>query len=329
MANPEKTIATIEKINAKHPQMLYCLSTNGLALPEYVDRLAELGVSHVTVTMNAVDPEIGAKIYSWVRIGKVVYRGVEAARKLLERQLESIRLLKAKGITVKVNSIIIPGVNDHHLIEVARAARELGADIQNLIPLCPTEDTPFAEMEEPSKELVRKLRAENGELIDQMTHCRRCRADAVGMLCSDRSSELIPTLNRLCGSTANEKPFVAVATREGMLVNMHLGEAPSFQIWAPQGSGSRMIEERDAPDVGCGPDRWHKLAEVLKDCSLVLVQAAGKQPKQVLGEHGISVFECSGMINSIVETHFKGGDITPYKTRNHKAGCSGMGLGCG
>jgi nitrogen fixation protein NifB len=184
-------------------------------------------------------------------------------------------------------------------------------------------------MEEPSKELVRKLRAENGALIDQMTHCRRCRADAVGMLCSDRSSELIPTLNRLCGSTANEKPFVAVATREGMLVNMHLGEAPSFQIWAPQGSGSRMIEERDAPDVGCGPDRWHKLAEVLKDCSLVLVQAAGKQPKQVLGEHGISVFECSGMINSIVETHFKGGDITPYKTRNHKAGCSGMGLGCG
>lgn len=144
MAEAEKTIATIEKINAKYPDMLYCLSSNGLALPEHVDRLAELGVTHVTVTMNAVDPEIGAKIYSWVRVGKVVYRGVEGAKILLARQLESIRLLKAKGITVKVNSIIIPGVNDHHLIEVAKVAAELGADIQNLIPLHPTADTPFA-----------------------------------------------------------------------------------------------------------------------------------------------------------------------------------------
>ena len=28
---------------------------------------AELGVSHVTITINAIDPEIGAKVYAWVR----------------------------------------------------------------------------------------------------------------------------------------------------------------------------------------------------------------------------------------------------------------------
>ncbi|MDY0228157.1 MAG: radical SAM protein, partial [Desulfomicrobium apsheronum] len=71
MAEAKRTIETIERINRKYPDMLYCLSSNGLALPEHVDRLAELGVTHVTVTMNAVDPEIGAKIYSWVRVGKV------------------------------------------------------------------------------------------------------------------------------------------------------------------------------------------------------------------------------------------------------------------
>lgn len=330
MAEAAKTIETIERINAKYPDMLYCLSSNGLALPEHVDRLAELGVTHVTVTMNAVDPEIGARIYSWVRVGKVVYRGLEGAKILLERQLESIKLLKAKGITVKVNSIVIPGVNDKHLIEVAKVAKELGADIQNLIPLHPTADTPFADVEEPSKELIHELRATNGELVLQMTHCQRCRADAVGLLCSDRSNELIPTLNKLArGDNGNAKPYVAVASREGLLVNMHLGEAPSFQIWAPQGKGARMIEEREAPEVGCGPDRWHKLAEVLHDCSLVLVEAAGKQPKQVLGEHGISVLNCNGLIDDIVTTYFQGGDIMRFKTRTHKAGCAGMGGGCG
>ena len=329
MAEAKRTIETIERINAKYPDMLYCLSSNGLALPEHVDRLVELGVTHVTVTMNAVDPEIGAKIYSWVRVGKVVYRGVEGAKILLERQLESIKRLKAKGVTVKVNSIIIPGVNDHHLADVARVAAELGADIQNLIPLHPTADTPFAGMDEPSKELIHDLRATNGAMIPQMTHCRRCRADAVGLLCSDRSSELIPTLNKLAGGDKAPKPYVAVATREGMLVNMHLGEAPGFQIWAPQGKGARMIEERQAPEVGCGPDRWRKLAEILHDCALVLVEAAGKQPKQVLAEHGITVFECNGMIGDIASAHFQGGDIMPFKARTHKAGCAGMGTGCG
>jgi nitrogen fixation protein NifB len=330
MAEAEKTIATIERINAKYPNMLYCLSSNGLALPEHVDRLVELGVTHVTVTMNAVDAEIGAKIYSWVRVGKVVYRGLDGARMLLERQLESIRLLKARGVTVKVNSIVIPGVNDDHLAEVGRVAAELGADIQNLIPLHPTADTPFADMDEPSKDLIHELRAQNGKTILQMTHCRRCRADAVGLLCSDRSSELIPTLNRLsCGSEKTARPYVAVASREGLLVNMHLGEAPGFHIWAPQGKGARMIEERAAPEVGCGPDRWHRLAEILHDCSLLLVEAAGKQPKQVLGEHGITVLECSGLIMDIVTDHFQGRDIVRYRTRAHKAGCAGMGSGCG
>jgi nitrogen fixation protein NifB len=330
MAEARRTLETIERINAKYPNMLYCLSSNGLALPDHVDRLAELGVTHVTVTMNAVDSEIGAKIYSWVRVGKVVYRGVEGARILLERQLESIRLLKAKGITVKVNSIIIPGVNDHHLIEVAKVAAELGADIQNLIPLHPIADTPFPGVDEPSKALIHELRAKGGELVPQMTHCKRCRADAVGLLCSDRSSELIPTLNKLaCGSKAGAKPYVAVATREGMLVNMHLGEAPSFQVWAPQGKGARMIEERQAPEVGCGPERWHTLAEILHDCSLVLAEAVGKQPLQVLGEHGITVLECTGLITDIVTEHYQGGDVMRYKTRSHRAGCAGMGGGCG
>ena len=72
-------------------------------------------MSHVTVTLNAVDPDVGAKIYSWVRDGKVVYRGREAAELLLSRQLEAIKGLKERDILVKINTIVIPGVNDHHI----------------------------------------------------------------------------------------------------------------------------------------------------------------------------------------------------------------------
>ena len=122
---------------------MLCLATNGLGIAPYLDELAELQVSHVTITVNTVDPEIGAKIYSWVRDGKVIYRGRKAAEVLLARQLEAIAGLKARGIVVKINTIIIPGINDHHVEAVARKMAELGVDLLNCMPVYPNADTPF------------------------------------------------------------------------------------------------------------------------------------------------------------------------------------------
>ena len=59
------------------------------------------GVNHLTVTVNAVDPEIGAQIYAWVRDGRTVLRGEDGARRLLMKQLAGIRAAVAGGMTVK------------------------------------------------------------------------------------------------------------------------------------------------------------------------------------------------------------------------------------
>ena len=120
-----------------YPEMLLCVATNGLALLPYVSELAQLEVSHVTITINAVDPQIGANIYAWIRDGRRVYRGHEAAELLLERQLESLAALKQHGVTVKINTIIIPGVNDHHVGVLSERLAALGADILNCVPLYP------------------------------------------------------------------------------------------------------------------------------------------------------------------------------------------------
>ncbi len=135
LANPAATYATLEGIRRAAPDLTLCLSTNGLALPDHVERLAALGVRHVTVTVNAVDPGVGERIYPWIVRGGRKVRGREAARILSERQLEGIAGLAAKGVLVKVNSVVIPGVNDRHLPEVARAVRGAGAFLVNLVPL--------------------------------------------------------------------------------------------------------------------------------------------------------------------------------------------------
>jgi nitrogen fixation protein NifB len=119
----------------------------------------------MTVTVNAVDPAIAGAVYKWVRDGKVVYRGLEAGRLILARQMESVRGLKARGITVKVNTIVLPGVNDHHVAEIARVMAAEGVDLHNLIPLHPNPGTAFGHTARAhGRREIRTLRKAAGDI---------------------------------------------------------------------------------------------------------------------------------------------------------------------
>lgn len=180
--DPGNTLATLELVRAQHPDLLLCLSSNGLGLFEHVPRLADLGVGFVTLTVNAVDPAVGGKLYSWISWQGRRLEGPEAADLLWERQKAALILLKAAGLTVKVNTVVVPGVNDLHVTAVARRVADLGADLMNLIPLIPLPATPLANTPPPSAALMESLRRQAGRHLPQMRHCRRCRADAVGLL---------------------------------------------------------------------------------------------------------------------------------------------------
>src|ERR1039458_9292918 len=135
LANPEKTFKTFELVAQSAPDIKLCLSTNGLMLPDYVDRIAALNIDHVTITINMVDPNVGAKIYPWVFYNHKRYTGVEASMILSERQLLGLERLTARGILCKVNSVMIPGINDRHLVAVNKAVKSLGAFLHNIMPL--------------------------------------------------------------------------------------------------------------------------------------------------------------------------------------------------
>ena len=335
-ANPKETLETMRRIKERFPDMLLCLATNGLGLAPYLDDVAEIGVTHVTITVNAVEPEVGQHIYSWVRDGKVVYRGIAGARLLLERQLEAIKGLKSRGVTVKINVIVIPGVNDHHVPAVARKMKELGADILNCMPMYPNEDTPFADIPEPTRSHMEAIRSEAETFLPQMRHCTRCRADAVGLLDNDRTEEFrgcLSACSALPAAISEEKPYVAVATLEGILVNQHLGEADRFEIWQKEGDGFRYVETRPAPAPGSGPKRWFQLVETLKDCRAVLISAIGETPRQLLTEYGILPVETDGFIEIGLKAVFRGEDLSRLKGRRQsiaKGGCcsGGGGGGC-
>lgn len=335
-ANPNETMQTLRLTRERFPDMLLCVASNGLEIGPHVFELADLGTSHVTITVNAVDPEIGAKIYRFVRPGRRVLRGLEGAKILLENQLDAIDQLKSLGVTVKVNSIVMPGVNDHHVSTIAETVSKLGVDYHNCMALYPLENTPFGELDAPSDEMMASIRSESGAFIDQMMHCQRCRADAAGMLGEDNGELIEAAMAEAAaspadGSRAADRPYFAVASFEGMLVNQHLGAAEQLFIYRRStGGGYEMIETRPTPVPGDGNDRWRELAGRLHDCRALICSAAGDKPKVALAKHGVRVLVAEGLAEEAIDAVYRGEKPRmPARVLTPSAGCDDDGVGCG
>jgi len=334
-ANPEETLETLRLVRQRHPDLMLCVATNGLALADYVNDLAVLEVSHVTVTVNAVDPAVGEKIYAWARKNRKVYRGGDAARIIMASQTEAIRLLKERGMTVKINSVIIPGVNDRHIPEVARRTADLNADIFNAIPMYRVAGTPFAGIEPLPADKISALREAAGSYLPQMTHCGRCRADAAGLIGAAQHEEIMDLLRKASRPRRSpERPYVAVASMEGIFVNQHLGEAAGLWIFAMDNGKAVLIDRRPTPPSGGGSERWETMALLLHDCNTVLVSGIGPSPLVVLEGSGLHVVVMEGLAKEGVEAALSGKDIPKILLR--PAGrcgigqqCSGSGMGCG
>ena len=334
-ATPDETLETLRLVREKYPEMLLCVASNGLNVAPYAEELGRLQVSHVTITVNTIDPAIGGKIYSWVRDHKTIYRGEAAARILWERQLEAIKAVKAAGVLLKVNTILVPGINEDHVAAVAEEMRSLGADVMNCIPLYPVKGTPFAEIGELPPAEVNTIRARIAEVLPQMEHCTRCRADAVGLLGADQSQELVSLMKDSANGLHDDRsgrPYVAVASMEGMLVNQHLGEAERLWVYEYDEIKPKLVAMRETPEEGSGNQRWRELAKTIEDCHTILVSGIGRAPRWVLENSGLRVIEASGLIAPAMEGLHRSGDVPAAMKKQFKScgssGCEGTGTGC-
>ncbi len=289
LANPGRTFDTFRQLSEKAPDIKLCVSTNGLSLPEHVDEIAKHNIDHVTITINCVDPEVGAKIYPWIYWQNKRIFGIEGAKILIEQQQKGLQMLTERGILVKVNSVLIPGINDQHLKEVSKIVKEKGAFLHNVMPLIAEAEhgTYYGIMgqPEPTQEMLQELQDACAGDMAMMRHCRQCRADAVGLLGEDRGDEftmdkidvmdidyeaamvrrkqvhdeIIDKLEAERG-VAKPKPtdipegsrpvLMAVAGKNG-LVAEHFGHAREFLIYEASPSGVRFISHRKT-ELYCG-----------------------------------------------------------------------------
>lgn len=309
LADWQATRQTIEQIKAINDGVIFCLSTNGLLLPDYAAEIVDLGIRHVTVTVNALDPAIGAQIYRHVLYGGKYVQGVAAAKLLLAKQLAGIEYLAGRGVLVKINMVMIKGINDGHIPDVVRKVKTLGAFITNIMPLIPAPGSAFEHFPQTSMKEINELRNRCEIDLRQMRHCRQCRADAVGLLGEDRSHEF-----RLCcrPQTAAAPPAVpekmytiAVTTRYGSLVDQHFGHAEEFSIYRGNGRDFTLLERRAVnkfcggmAECGTEEEKRDATLKAVGDCQAVLTMRIGQYAKEKLAEQGIRSIEYCDTVES-------------------------------
>ena len=303
LANWDVTRKSIELIQDKGEDVLFCLSTNGLMLPKYAHELVELGIRHVTVTVNSLDLTISAQLYKVVNYEGQSYTGTAGAEILLKNQLEGITYLVKHGVLVKINIVMVKGVNDQHIPAVVKKMKELGVFITNIMPLIPAPGSAFEQFPQTSMKEINAMRDLCQLDVQQMRHCKQCRADAIGLLGNDRSNEFRMTKPQIQAPVVAleedcKEYKIAVTSKHGKLVDQHFGHATELLIFQGKGKKFRLVETRKtvqycSGNVACDSAEGQKEAAIqaISDCDAVLTMRIGFNGQKRLAAQGIMSVE--------------------------------------
>ena len=161
----------------------------------------------------------------------------------------------------------------------------------------------------------------------QMSHCTRCRADAVGKLGEAMTQELLDCLQAARSPQAESRPVRGRRQRRG-----NAGEPASWR-------GRRTLDLRCKRPSSCNPARAARgkwLAAMARNGSAAerlsgrARQRRGETPSRLLTDLGVTVRLTEGLVADAVAEVYQGRPATPPR-RAFRCGdaCAGQGTGCG
>ncbi len=299
LATPDITLHVIAEIRKRYPDVQIGINTLGIGSDRLASDLAKAGANYVAMEVNGVRSEILEKLYAWIRPGQKTLKISETAKLLIKEQRNGVPALKFHNLTVGVHTTLYPGYNTDHVAKISSEMMELGADTISLIPYVQKSEAEV-DLEGPSHEMIANAVDKAGQYLKVTAPILLQPVDSD----SDSSVAKLPGLPK----PTKDRPNVAVASSNGIEIDLHLGQAIKFIIYGPRDDGlTSLLEVRNAPEPGKGSARWTELAKVLSDCFILLAASAGETPQRVLAEAGIKVFITEDQIEGTVDVLYGGG----------------------
>jgi cyclic pyranopterin phosphate synthase len=97
------------------PELDLALTTNGYYLKEYAKRLKDAGLKRVNISLDSLNKEKAKKI---------------AQKDVLDKVIEGIHEAINVGLKVKLNTVVMRGINDDEIVDLLDYAKDLGVIIR-------------------------------------------------------------------------------------------------------------------------------------------------------------------------------------------------------
>jgi len=298
LASPDITLEAIRTIRDRYPKIKIGLKTIGIGSDKLAGELSRAGADYIEMVVNGVRPEILEKLYAWIRPAQKTLKISDAARLLIKEQKNGVVALKFHNFAVSILTTLYPGYNLDHISRIGADMMELGADGIAILPYSPE---PGAEvnLESPTSEQIHLAREQAGKYLPIFQPL------LTGASLQGQTEVIAATS---LPKPTKQRPRVAVASSNGIDIDLHLGQAIRFLIYGTRDDGlACLLESREAPEPGSGDSRWQSLASVLNDCFAILVASAGETPRRVLNECGIKVIVQEDNIEGLVDVLYGGG----------------------
>ncbi|WP_319550542.1 NifB/NifX family molybdenum-iron cluster-binding protein [Desulfogranum marinum] len=301
LATPKETLETIGIIRQKYPEARFALRTLGMGGETYAQTLAEAGVEYVELVMDAVTVDTLEKIYMWIRPARKTLPMAKAAPIVFEEQRRAAAAFKQHNMTVCGSITLYPECNLDQVIPVCEVLKELGADAV-AVHSAKEESDDAGVVSSIGDETIASLVLHAAELLPVINSLLVYQPE-------DGVGNGLPSCGNDYPSATKERPNVAVASSNGMDVDLHLGHATRILIYGPRGTDALpcLLETREAPEPGGGKGRWQSLSNVLGDCFVLLAASAGESPRKILGENGLRVMMVEDAIEGCVDVLYGGG----------------------
>lgn len=93
------------------------LTTNGIYLDKYLELLKRNSVFHLNVSLDSLDPENFKKITKGNHLPKII---------------SNIRLAVSQGFVVKINTVMMRGINDHEVLDFVKFSEDESVEVRFL-----------------------------------------------------------------------------------------------------------------------------------------------------------------------------------------------------
>ncbi|MCL2151418.1 MAG: radical SAM protein [Oscillospiraceae bacterium] len=190
LANPKEVFYALERISKNYPNFKKCMCTNGFGVEDYADKIKEVGLDYITLTINSINECTLSKIYKFIYYHGEYYKGKSAGQLILKLQKSALHILnRFENIKIKINIVFIPGINDMEIDDLIQFLCKYKIDIINIVPLLPVNGTEYesikpltyGEFDKIKKDLQNKYKK-----VRFKQNCQRCRSDARGKVTAQR-----------------------------------------------------------------------------------------------------------------------------------------------